>query len=384
MTEPPLDPALMAALRTPAAQRAGAVLFVDLAAVADNWRAMAALAKGAECGAVVKADGYGLGAVPTSRALYAAGARTFFVADIAGGVRLRAALPGDARIAVLHGVPPGAGAEIAAERLTPILNTLGDIQRWREEAARLGRPLPCFVHIDTGMNRLGLEAAELDRLAADPGTLLQGLEVQAWMSHLACADDPGNPMTAEQLGRFRAALARLPKAPASLANSAGVFHGAGYHFNLVRPGIALHGANPAPWMPNPMRPTIRLLARIHQVRMVEPGRTVGYDATHRVAGKRKVAALGMGYADGYPWSLQGKGQVMVGGHRAPIIARVSMDLLTVDVTDVPARFLAEGDWAEVIGPHRTVDQVAAEAGTIGYEVLTRLGPRYHREYLGPA
>lgn len=361
--------------------RAGAVLVVDLDAVRGNWRHMAGLADGAECGAVVKADAYGLGAAPVARALRAAGARTFFVATIEAGITLRKGLP-DARIAVLHGIPPGSAPDISGAGLVPILNTPGDIEQWQAEARRQGRPLPCFIHLDTGMNRLGLTPAEVDELADDAARRLDGLEVQAWMSHLACADDPGNPMTARQARSFRASLARLPKAPASLANSAGIFHGAEYHFDLVRPGIALHGGNPAPWMSNPMAPVIRILARIHQVRHAPAGDTVGYDATHRIDRPAKVAALGMGYADGYPWRLAGKGHVRIGGHIAPIIGRVSMDLLTVDVTEVPDRFLAEGAWVEVVGPHRTVDQAAAEAGTISYEILTSLGDRYHRVYLG--
>lgn len=368
-------------LNSPDAARVGAVLVIDLAALVANWRDMAARVRGAECAAVVKANGYGLGDVAVATALWNAGARSFFVADIEAGVRVRTALP-DARVIVLHGVPAGTEAEIAAMRLTPALSSLGEISRWRDHAHRLGRSLPALIHIDTGMNRLGLPPDELNRLCNDYSSLLSGLDLNAWMSHLACADDPRNPFTAEQLARVKAALARLPRAPVSLSNSAGIFHGADYHFDLVRPGIALYGANPAPWLPNPMRPVVRLLARILQVRDVAPPDTVGYDATHKITAPGKVAALGMGYADGYPWSLAGKGQVMIGGHAAPLIGRVSMDLLTADVTGVPEPLLPVGGWAEVIGPHRDVDQVAREAGTIGYEVLTRLGSRYHRVYLG--
>lgn len=368
-------------LNSPEAARVGAVLHIDLDALVANWRMIACHAAGAECGAVIKANGYGLGDVAVARALARAGARSFFVADIEAGVRVRQALP-DARVIILHGVPAGTETGLSNLRLTPALNSLGDIERWRAQAARIGSRLPGFIHIDTGMNRLGMPTLELDRLCNDYPTLLAGLDVQGWMSHLACADDPHNPLTALQRDRFRAALARLPAAPASLSNSAGIFHGADYHFDLVRPGIALYGPNPAPWLPNPMRPVIRLLARIIQVRDVEPGMSVGYDATHKVTWPGKVAALGMGYADGYPWSLAGKGHVMIGGHQAPIIGRVSMDLLTADVSAVPDAALQVGGWAEVIGAHRDVDQVAAEAGTIGYEILTRLGQRYHRIYGG--
>lgn len=367
-------------LNSPEAARVGAVLVIDLDALTANWQAMAALAPGAECAAVVKANGYGLGDVAVASALWKAGARSFFVADIEAGVRVKTALPAS-RTIVLHGVPAGTEAELLARGLVPVLSSLEEIRRWGAYARHLGRKLPALIHIDTGMNRLGLPPAELDRLCNDPENLLAGIDVQAWMSHLACADDPQNPFTAEQLRRVRAALARLPQAPVSLSNSGGIFHGPDYHFDLVRPGIALYGANPAPWRPNPMRPVIRLLARILQIRDVAPSDTVGYDATHRITAPGKVAALGMGYADGYPWSLAGKGVAMVAGHSAPLIGRVSMDLLTADVTGVPGGMLQVGGWAEIIGPHRDVDQVAKEAGTIGYEVLTRLGSRYHRIYV---
>ncbi len=368
-------------LNSPEAARVGAVLVIDQDALVANWRAMAALASGAECAAVVKANGYGLGDVAVASALWQAGARSFFVADIEAGMRVKKALPAS-RTMVLHGVPAGTETDLTEQGLIPVLSSLAEIGRWGTHARHLGRQLPAFIHIDTGMNRLGLPPGELDRLCNDPENLLGGIDLQGWMSHLACADDPLNPFTAEQLRRVRAALARLPKAPVSLANSAGIFHGADYHFDLVRPGIALYGANPAPWLPNPMRPVVRLLARILQVRDVAPPDTVGYDATHRITAPGKVAALGMGYADGYPWSLAGKGMAMVGGHPAPLIGRVSMDLLTVDVTSVPDHQLQVGGWADIIGPHRDVDQVAKEAGTIGYEVLTRLGSRYHRIYVG--
>lgn len=376
-----LPPALAAALETKDAARVGAVLAIDLAALVANWCDLAARVAPAECAAVVKADGYGLGAVPVARALWQVGARSFFVADIEAGVRLRAALP-DARIIVLHGVPAGTQDEIAAQGLVPVLSTLAEIDRWRGHAARLNRKLPAIIHIDTGMNRLGLPIQELDRVRNDLPSLLAGLDLQAWMSHLACADHPEHPLTAEQRRLFLDALKGLPEAPRSLGNSAGIFHGRDYHFDLVRPGIALYGPNPAPWAENPMRPVIRLLGRILQVRDVPAGVTVGYDATHRVTRAGRVAALGLGYADGYPWSLAGKGHVMVAGLPCPIIGRVSMDLLTVDVSEVPEQHLAVGGWAEVIGPSRDVDQVAREAGTIGYEILTRLGSRYHRVYHG--
>ena len=325
-----------------------------------------------------------LGDVAVASALWKAGARSFFVADIEAGVRVKAALP-QSRTLVLHGVPAGTETELTERGLIPVLSSLCEIERWGGHARRLGHKLPAFIHIDTGMNRLGLPPGELDRLCNDQVTLLEGLDMQAWMSHLACADDPVNPLTAEQLRRVHAALARLPKAPVSLSNSAGIFHGADYHFDLVRPGIALYGANPAPWLPNPMRPVIRLLARILQIRDVAPPDTVGYDATHRITRPGKVAALGMGYADGYPRARTNKGQVLVRGGRAQVSGTVCMDWLMLDVTHIPG--VAVGDDVTLIGEDRKGNTVFAEevahwAGTIPYELLCGISKRVPRVYLG--
>lgn len=358
------------------------VLTVDLRAVADNWRRLAERAAPAACGAAVKADAYGLGMAQVAPALAATGCRHFFVATAAEAADLRALLP-EAEVFGLGGLPEGCAEPFAALGIVPVLSHLGEIERWAGHARTLGRRLPTAVHIDTGMNRLGLGPDELDRLAAEPQRL-DGLSLRLWVSHLACSEDGASPMNPAQRDRFRAALAQLPTAPASLANSSGIFRGADYLFDLVRPGAALYGVNPTPGEPNPMRGAVRLEAPILQVRNVDSPMTVGYGATHRVERGGKIATVAMGYADGFARAQSGRGVVFIGGAPAPVVGRISMDLITVDVSTLPEDAARPGQLVEVIGPNRPVDAVAAAAGTIGYEVLTGLGRRFQRVYRGAA
>ncbi|PWC96332.1 alanine racemase [Azospirillum sp. TSO5] len=364
--------------------RAGAILTVDLGAVVANWTQLRDRVAPAECSAVVKADAYGLGVARVVPALAAAGCRTFVVAQFEEALTVRRALEPvapEAQVFSLGGLPAGCEGEFIANRILPVLNHLGEIAAWRAFAASRGEGLPAVIHIDTGMNRLGLGPDELDILAAEPDRL-EGIDVRYWMTHLACADEFDSPMTGEQRDRFRAALARLPKAKASFANSSGIFHGKDHHFDLARPGCALYGVNPTPHLPNPMRGTVRLDARLLQVRNCAPPMTVGYGAAHKVTGPARIATIGVGYADGYMRSLGGKGHIFVDGVAAPIVGRISMDLITIDVTGLPESVAHAGRLVELIGPNRPVDTVAAEGGTIGYEILTSLGRRYHRVYVG--
>ncbi|HET8729132.1 MAG TPA: alanine racemase, partial [Alphaproteobacteria bacterium] len=277
--------------------RAGAVLTIDLDAIVANWRLLRDRGAPAECAAVVKAAAYGLGAARVAPALAHAGARTFFVAHLEEGIALRTVLP-EARIGVLNGLMPGCAADYSAHRLAPVLNHLGDIDAWAAFCRARGESLPAFVHIDSGMNRLGLDEVELAVLAAEPSRL-EGLRLLGFMSHLACADNADEPMTDAQLRRFRDALSRLPKAPASLANSSGIFRGDALHFDLVRPGCALYGINPTPEAPNPMAQVIRLQGRILQTRRIDTAGSVGYGAAHRAGPGTKIATIAVGYADGY-------------------------------------------------------------------------------------
>jgi alanine racemase len=353
--------------------RATAVLTVDLDAVVANWRRLAAKGRPAEAAAVVKADAYGLGAARVAPALAAAGCGSFFVATIDEGIALRRVLPA-AEIFVLCGPLPGAEGEFTNARLIPVLNSLEQIALWSAFAPGSD----AVVHLDTGMSRLGLTTADLERVD------VSRIRLRLVMSHMACADEPHAPMNRAQLAAFRAMAARLPAAPLSLAASSAVFLGPEFCFDLTRPGAALYGVNPTPGQHNPMAQVVRLQGKILQVRDVDTPQTVGYGATHRVAGPARIATVAVGYADGWFRSLGNRGHGIIGGVKVPVAGRVSMDLTTFDVTAAPAEAVHAGALLELLGDHVTVDDVAAEAGTIGYEVLTALGPRYLRRYEGGA
>jgi alanine racemase len=356
---------------------ADAVLDIDLDALVGNWRSLRdRLSPGTLCAGMVKADAYGLGMERVAPALAAAGCEIFFVAQLGEAIELRRLLPGH-EIAVLNGLLPGSAGAFLAHRLIPVLNDLGQIAAWREN----GGGTPAILHVDTGMSRLGLPPGELARLAGDP-TLLAGLNLRAVMSHLACADEPDHPHNARQLVAFRAARAVLPAAPASFANSSGIFLGTGYHFDIARPGAAVYGVNPLPGRPNPMAQVVRLKGKILQTRDIDSGEFVGYGSTHRREGPGRIATVAIGYADGWMRSLSNRGSVVIAGQRVPVVGRISMDLMTIDVTALDPQAASPGNYAELIGPGNDVDTVAAEAGTIGYEILTSLGDRYHRVYRG--
>ncbi len=368
----------------PAAARAGALLTVDLDAVQANYRRLARELGGVACAGAVKADAYGLGMARVAPALVAAGARCFFVALPDEGIALRrifAQTVADAEIYVLNGPMRGAEADYLAHGLIPVLNSLDDLDHWRAVAAAQDRPLAAVLHVDTGMNRLGLPRDELDVLAGDHGRL-EGLELRYVLSHLACAEDAANPMNARQLADFRAAVGRLPPAPASLANSSGIFLGADYHFDLARPGAALSGVNPTPGQANPLRQVVRLHWKILQVREIDAPQAVGYGATFRATGPTRLATVAVGYADGYLRSLSNRGMGHIGGVQVPVVGRVSMDLVTFDVSSVPADLARPGATIDLLDADLGVDEVGARAGSVGYEILTALGRRYHRSYLG--
>lgn len=362
--------------------QAGALLTIDLDAIRDNWLTLKGrLGAAADCAAVVKADAYGLGARKVAPALYQAGCRHFFVAHLAEAIDLRPVLAADAAIYVLHGLHPGGEAECAAHGLVPVLNSLPQLTAWRSLARQSGRVLPAILQVDTGMARLGLAADELDRVAADHG-LLAGIELKFVMSHLASAEDQASPLNRMQLENFRAALARLPATRASLANSSGIFLGSDYHFDLVRPGAALYGVAPVAGQPNPLRPVIRLQGKVLQTRTIKAGTAVGYSHTWTAQRPSRIATVAVGYADGYLRSLSNRGEVHVDSVRLPIVGNVSMDTITVDITDVPESRVGEGTLVDLAHPGHGVDDIASRAGTIGYEVLTSLGNRYSRAYVG--
>jgi len=366
---------------SPAARRAGAILSIDLDALAENYGILAGqAARGIGCAAVVKADAYGLGVERVAPVLIAAGCRQFFVAQLEEGIRLRGLLP-EAEVHVLGGLLPGLESDFEAHGLTPTLNSLGEIEIWARHARRQEQSLAADLHVDTGMRRLGLPPDELDRLAGEPERLA-GIDVALLISHLACAEQRDHALNAGQLADFHQARDRLPPAPASFANSSGIFLGPDYHFDLLRPGVALYGANPTPDRETPMRPVVRLQGRIWQVRDARPGETVGYGATYEVTEPTRIATLALGYGDGHPRALGSRGEVFVGGQAAPVIGRISMDSTTIDVSGLPEGQVRPGTLVDVIGLNNPIDAVAASAGTVAYELLTNLGRRYHRTYSG--
>jgi alanine racemase len=364
-----------------------AILTIDLAAIAANYRALVEQVAPATCAAAVKADAYGLGAAMVAPVLYREGCRHFFVATVDEGLALRQVLP-HALIYVLNGLPPGAAATLASNDLIPVLCTLEQIEDWRKFCTTSGLQKPAALQIDTGISRLGLTQADVVRLATDPRPL-RGFPLVHVMSHLACGDEPASPMNDQQLMLFRTLIERFPwpatgpgaKPSFGMSASSGVFLGSDFHFDLVRPGAALYGLEPVGGRRNPMRPVVRLQGKILQIRDVDAGMTVGYGASHRFEGPSRLATIGMGYADGIFRSLGNRGVVFVAGERAPVVGRISMDLMTVDVGRVPRPAVYPGAAVDIIGPEQSVDDFARSAGTIGYEVLTAFGKRYQRRYL---
>ncbi len=358
-------------------------LTIDLSAIATNWRHLRELSPGAETGAVVKADAYGMGAVPVAKALWEAGCRTFFVVFPQEGITLRGALP-DARILVFAGLTSEAAPTFIAHTLTPMLNSETELRAWKAACATVGRALPCGLNFDTGMNRLGFQPREAEGLAAD----LEGIEVVLVSSHLACADDPHHRMNRQQLQTFKEIAANFPGVRRSLANSPGILLGSEFHFDLTRPGIALHGGE-ATSSGNPMQPVACFEARILQVRSAPRGETVGYSAVQTLSRDSRIAICAAGYADGIRRSMSGSsfagtGEAVprgwIAGFAVPILGRVSMDLVALDVTDLPPSSAREGDWVEFFGPHVPLEEFARSAGTIGYEALTGIGNRVVRRY----
>jgi alanine racemase len=344
-------------------------LTIDLAALAANWRAVAAKVA-TETSAVVKADAYGIGIEAAVPALAKAGCRTFFVATAAEARRARKAAP-DATIYVLAGVLPGEAAALAADNLRPVLGSMPEVADW----IAAGAPSGAALHVDTGMNRLGVTPAEARAID------IARLKPSLLMSHLVISEEPSDPLNARQLATFSALTTAFRGVPASLANSAGVYLGRDFHFDLVRPGIALYGASPGPKVSAPMNVVATAEARVLLVRDAAIGETVGYGATRRLARPTKIAVIAAGYADGYHRITSGPAaHVAIRGRPAPLLGRVSMDLIAVDVTDIPGA--TRGDWAELFGPHVPVDDVAAWSGTVGYELLTGLGRRYERHHSG--
>jgi alanine racemase len=363
---------------------AGGILTVDLAAIESNWKTLASMTVPVECAAVVKANAYGCGLEPVTRKLAKAGCRTFFVADVGEARFVRAIVPG-ATIYVLNGMIPGSAQAFVEGSFRPVINSLTELAEWDAFVAGKGWRGGAALHVDTGMNRLGVTIQEA--MAVAPRIQSENHGFTLLMSHLACAETPAHPMNDRQIRTFREIRILYRGIPSSLANSSGIFLGGTVFCDMVRPGIALYGANPTPGKKNPMRSAVELKVRIIQVRAVNHGETVGYGASWSAGRPSRVAILAAGYADGVLRSAgASKGKpaaaVIIAGRRCPVIGRVSMDLLAVDVTDLAEGSARRGDFATLIGDGMSVDDVAAGMGTIPYEVLTNLGRRYHRVYRG--
>ncbi|MBO9195418.1 alanine racemase [Rhizobium sp. 16-449-1b] len=357
---------------------ASGYLTIDLAAIGRNFEKLAREAAPGAVGAVVKADAYGLGADRVAAKVYSLGCRHFFVAQFVEAIKLRPALPDDAKIFVLNGLQPGNEDICANENIVPVVNSFQQWRNWAATAGRLGRRLRAAVQFDTGMSRLGLPPVERSLLAAD---LAEGsdIEVLFLMSHLASADDENNAQNWDQLEQIHAIAMEFPGYDLSFANSGGLFLGQPYRLGLARPGIALYGGAPTN-KPTPMEAVVRLDVAVVQTRSVPANTKVGYGGVHVTESETRLATIAAGYADGLPRSLSDRGAVYYAGLRLPIVGRVSMDSITIDITALPEGTIGLGSLVEVIGPNHTLEEVAREAGTISYEILTGLGHRYHRQY----
>ena len=348
---------------------------IDLGGLCANFRLIRNSASTADVAAVVKCDGYGLGAAPIARALARREqCRAFFVAYPHEGAALRAALEDlapEATIYVFNGPAPDTIDRFKAAALTPVLNSAEQAALWVEASPGA----PAALHIDTGMNRLGAPLAEVGAIAAQ-----DGLNIALVMSHLACSSDPADPKNPVQRDLFIEAAKRFPQAKRSLAASGGALMDESYHFDLVRPGVALYGASPFDQDEPRLHPVAALSARIIQIRNAAAGETVGYGATCMLERPSVIATVSLGYGDGFPRAASNRAAALVGGARAPVAGRISMDLITLDATDLPA-MPRIGDAAMFFGTGLSIHEAAAACNTISYELLTGLGGRVDRRYL---
>lgn len=362
----------------------GGRLTIDLTAIARNWSFLKSkLSRATECGAAIKADAYGTGQDKAGQALYDAGCRTFFTAVPTEALALRQTLP-DAVIYALNGLLPGTADAYLEHNIRPVLGSLAELEEWTALCKASGQAFGAAVHVDTGIHRLGLSAEEFTASLSD-ADLMGPFEPSLLMSHLACGSDPAHPMNRQQLERFMDITGPFARFPRSLANSAGVLMGPEYHFDLVRPGIALYGGKALDNGPNPMTPVAKVEARIMIVRDVPAGDTIGYGAAQTARRPLKNAVVAAGYADGMLRRASSSddrpgGFAMIGGHKAPILGRISMDMITLDVTDIPQHLIKRGAFVEMLGPHVAAADLAAYAETIDYEYLTSLGQRFERIY----
>ncbi|MGH6861252.1 MAG: alanine racemase [Phyllobacterium sp.] len=369
---------------------AGGRLTIDLDALAANWRLLAEKSHPARAAAVVKADAYGLGIVHVVPVLWQAGCRTFFVALAEEGLRVKAVAP-DAQVFVLNGFFADAFPVYEQSDLIPVLGSLHEVAAWRRLNADRAEKLAYALHVDTGMNRLGLAVDEAGYFAVDAA----GDRPVLLITHLAAADEQSHQLNRRQFESFQKLRADFAGIESSIANSPGIFHALSAGYELTRPGIAMYGGEPLFGVANPMRSVVTLEARIVQIRKGLKGETAGYGATATLGRDTRIAICSVGYADGYLRSSSGSGVPLraavaaggagfIAGKKVPVIGRVTMDLTCFDVTDIGESDIEAGDHIELFGPNIALDDAARAAGTIGYELLTSLGNRYHRRYLSSA
>lgn len=369
---------------TGARERSGGWLRIDLDALKQNYTFLTQqVGSTVTVGAAVKADAYGLGVARVAPALYRAGCRRFFVATVNEGLTLRPLLPDDATICILNGPPSGSEPLLAARKLTPVLNSLSQARRWAAFGRETGTKLPCLLQLDSGMSRFGLSEDDIEALCSEE--LPAALDITHVMSHLACADDAASPRNEGQRLRFDALRQKLPSPLSpSLAASSGIFLGESFHYDMVRPGYALYGGNPTPALPNPMRPVVTLLGGLVQDRWIEPDTAVGYSARFVATQKTRIATLSVGYADGFHRRAGGFTSAVLPDRpdiSLPVVGRISMDCMALDITALGDINLPSGTGFELIGPHRPLDELASALDTIGYELLTSLGKRFYRDYI---
>lgn len=375
----------MSPFDTPDAETCGTILTLDLGALVANWRSLQARA-GTEAAAVVKANAYGIGIEPAVTALAGAGCKSFFVAHLSEGIRVRSVAP-DATVYVLNGLLPGSCGAYAEHDLSPVLGSPEEVREWAGFRAGGARVRPAALHLDTGMNRLGLPAGDGLGAILALKSEIDAAGIGLVMSHFASSEDAADPANARQMAAFAAIATALPGIPASLKNSSGHFLNDCPSYQLTRPGYALYGGNPTPGQPNPMRAVVGLTSRILQLRDVRAGTQVGYNGRWTAKRDSRLATICLGYADGYPRNASGTdaspgGSAIVGGVVCPFVGTVSMDLVIIDVSDLPAASVKRGDPVTLIGGALDLDTVGAGAKTIGYEILTSLGRRHARRYVG--
>jgi alanine racemase len=371
-----------ASMAGPVPEEANGILTIDLTALAANWKTLRSTAAAAECAGVVKANGYGCGLESVAEALRQAGCTTFFVADLSEGKRLRHVAP-KATIYILNGLVPGSAQTFADNNLRPVIGSSAELAEWDAFTGVHGWTGGFALHVDTGMNRLGVTVEEAAAIAPRLNRADHGVELL--MSHFVASQYPENPRNEQQMLAFRNIRALFRGVPASIANSSGIFLSPSAHLDLVRPGAAMYGVNPTPGKHNPMKSVVDLKVRIAQIRTIAAGETVGYDATWTARRPSRIATVTMGYADGFMRSVSGSdnkrgGTLIVAGKHCPVIGRISMDLVSIDITDLPEGRVRRGDFATVIGEGRDLDSEGEMLGTIGYEVLTSLGRRFAQIY----